>query len=83
MLGLVQNTWKSIGKFRFEQPTERKGFSNKAINIDVIPGNYSKIKLKATIFKSLPKYLINNDKKEPFDQAGKPAKLRMDEIIFY
>ncbi|MHA8050934.1 c-type cytochrome domain-containing protein [Aquirufa sp. ROCK-SH2] len=83
VLGLVQNTWKSIGKFRFEQPTERKGFSNKAINIDVIPGNYSKIKLKATIVKSLPKYLINNDKKEPFDQAGKPAKLRMDEIIFY
>lgn len=84
VLGLVGgNSWKKIGHYRFEQPIERKGFSNKAVNIDVIPGNYSKIKLKALVIKSLPKYLINNEKKEPFDQAGKPAKLRMDEIVFY
>jgi hypothetical protein len=79
----TQNTWKRIGMYRFEQPTERRGFSNKAVNIDVIPGNYSKIKLKALHVKSLPKFLLNNDKKEAFDQAGKPGKLRMDEIVFF
>jgi hypothetical protein len=84
VLGLTsQNTWKRIGLYRFEQPTERKGFSNKAVNIDIVPGNYAKIKLKAPIVKSLPRYLINNEKKEVFDQAGKPAKLRMDELVFY
>lgn len=84
VLGLTsQNTWKRIGLYRFEQPKERKGFSNKAVNIDLIAGNYSKIKLKANVVKSLPKFLMNNDKREAFDQAGKPAKLRMDEIVFY
>lgn len=78
-----KGSWKKIGFYRPEVPKERRGFSNKAFNIPLAQGNYSKIKLIAHTVKSLPNYLINNEKKEKFELGAKPGKLRLDEILFY
>ena len=82
-----KGNWNKIGYFRPEVPKNRNGFSNKAINIPLLQGNYSKIRIQAKSVKSLPKYLIKVEnkieKKEVFDLAGQPGKLRLDEILFY
>jgi hypothetical protein len=79
----MKGAWKKIGSYRPDVPKERNGFSNKAFNISVLQGNYSKIKILARSIKSLPNYLIKDDKKEKFDLGGKPGKLRLDEIVFF
>jgi hypothetical protein len=82
-----KGNWTKIGYHRPEIPTKRSGFSNKAINIPVMVGNYSKIRIQAKSVKSLPKYLIKVEnkieKKEVFELASQPGKLRLDEILFY
>jgi hypothetical protein len=52
-------------------------------DIPLKPGNYKYYKVKALSLRHLPKYLLKNDKKEEVVNKGKPAWLRVDEILFY
>jgi hypothetical protein len=52
-------------------------------DIPLKPGNYTYYKIKALSLRHLPKYLLKDDKKEEVVNKGKPAWLRVDEILFY
>jgi hypothetical protein len=53
------------------------------LNIPIKQGSYRFYRVKAYSLRRLPKYLMKDDKKEPVENQGKPAGLRVDEVLFY
>lgn len=81
--GNDRNALKPVASVKPEMPTERKGYTQMGLNIPIKPGSYRFYRVKAYSLRRLPKYLMKDDKKEPVENHGKPAGLRVDEILFY
>jgi hypothetical protein len=81
--GNDRNVLKPVAIVKPEMPTERKGYTQMGLNIPIKPGTYRFYRVKAYSLRRLPKYLMKDDKKEPVENHGKPAGLRVDEILFY
>lgn len=81
--GNDRNALKPVASVKPEMPTERKGYTQMGLNIPIKAGTYRFYRVKAYSLRRLPKYLMKDDKKEPVENHGKPASMRVDEILFY
>ncbi len=81
--GNSPNALSRVALVKPEKPDTKNGHTQMGQDIPLKPGNYKYYKVKALSLRHLPKYLLKNDKKEEVVNKGKPAWLRVDEILFY
>ncbi len=81
--GNDRNSLKPVATVKPEMPIDRKGYTQMGLNIPIKQGSYRFYRVKAYSLRHLPKYLMKDDKKEPVENQGKPAGLRVDEVLFY
>ncbi len=83
LAGNSPNALTRVALVKPEKPEKRNGHTQMGQDIPLKPGNYTYYKIKALSLRHLPKYLLKDDKKEEVVNKGKPAWLRVDEILFY
>jgi hypothetical protein len=83
LAGNSPNTLTRVALVKPEKPEKRNGYTQMGQDIPLKPGIYKYYKIKALSLRRLPKYLLKDDKKEEVVNKGKPAWLRVDEILFY
>lgn len=83
LAGNSPNTLIRVAVVKPEKPEKRNGYTQMGQDIPLKAGIYKYFKVRALSLRHLPKYLLKDDKKELVVNKGKPAWLRVDEILFY